>query len=173
MSQFQPLINRLENFGRSLPTVVAGLADGDSRWKPTDGSWSILEVVRHLLDEEVDDFRARLRCTIERPGEPWPVIDPEGWAVARKYNEGSLADAAPKFSTEREISVDWLRGLPAATWEIAYQHPQFGPIRAGDLLAAWGAHDALHLRQIAKRLYQLAQRDAGEFTTIYAGEWHA
>ena len=44
---------------------------------------------------------------------------------------------------------------------------------AGDLLAAWSAHDALHLRQISKRLYQIAQRDAGSYSVQYAGEWRA
>lgn len=173
MIAFTSLIDRLENFSHSLPALVANLADQDAKWKPADGNWSILEVVRHLLDEEVEDFRARLRCTIESPGQAWPGIDPEGWAVARNYNEASLAHTAARFVAERRISVDWLRELDASAWTIAYQHPQFGPIHAGDLLAAWAAHDALHLRQIAKRMYGLAQRDAGEFTTIYAGEWHA
>jgi hypothetical protein len=165
------LTNRLENFGLSLSGVVANLPPEDARWKPADGAWSVLEVVRHLLDEETDDFRLRLRATIDL--QPWPAIDPEGWAIARKYNEGSLPDAAARFADERRISVAWLRGLNDSVWSVAYQHPQFGPIRAGDLLAAWAAHDALHLRQIAKRLYQLAQRDGGEYSTIYAGEWHA
>jgi hypothetical protein len=35
------------------------------------------------------------------------------------------------------------------------------------------AHDYLHLRQIAKRMYQMAGRDAGEYSTRYAGEWRA
>jgi hypothetical protein len=43
-----------------------------------------------------------------------------------------------------------------------------GPIRAGDLLAAWAAHDAAHLRQIASRLIDLAKRDAGEYHISYA-----
>ncbi|NUP91044.1 MAG: DinB family protein, partial [Candidatus Sumerlaeia bacterium] len=51
-----------------------------------------------------------------------------------------------------------------------HRHPKAGPLRAGDLLAAWAAHDALHLRQIAKRLLDLARRDAGGFKTDYAGD---
>ena len=42
-----------------------------------------------------------------------------------------------------------------------------------DLLTSWAAHDALHLRQIAKRLFQLAERDGGEYNSRYAGEWRA
>ena len=51
--------------------------------------------------------------------------------------------------------------------------PKIGPIRAGDLLASWAAHDMLHLRQIAKRKFELIQQAGGEFTTDYAGPWGA
>jgi hypothetical protein len=167
------LIIRLGKFGPILPALVAGFSDDDLRWKPADGAWSVLEVVRHLLDEETGDFRRRLRLTITVPDQPWPEINPQGWAIDRKYNEGSAVDAATRFAAERKASVAFLYGLDEGVWTTAYQHPKFGPIRAGDLLAAWSAHDALHLRQIAKRLYQLAQRDGGEYSTIYAGQWHA
>jgi DinB superfamily len=167
------LINRLEYFAGVLPGLVANLSADDLRWKPGDGAWSITEVVRHLLDEEMEDFRPRVRLTIVAPEQPWPKIDPEGWAVARKYNLDSAKDSAARFSIQRKISVAFLRGMDDGVWTTAYTHPQFGPIRAGDLLTAWAAHDALHLRQIAKRLYQLAQRDGDDCTSIYAGEWHA
>jgi hypothetical protein len=167
------LINRLGKFGPVLPAVVAGFSDEDLRWKPSESDWSVLEIVRHLLDEETGDFRRRVRATIVMPEQPWPEIDPQGWAVERKYNEGSATDAAMRFAAERKASVAFLLGLDEGVWTTAYQHPKFGPITAGDLLAAWAAHDALHLRQIAKRMYQLAERDGGDCKTIYAGEWHA
>jgi hypothetical protein len=50
------LIHRLEKFGPMIPAIVAGLTDEELRWKPADGAWSVLEVVRHLLDEETGDF---------------------------------------------------------------------------------------------------------------------
>jgi DinB superfamily len=167
------LINRLEKFGPVLPAIVEGFSDADLRWKPTEKDWSVLEIVRHLLDEETGDFRRRMRLTIIVPDQPWPEIDPQGWAIARKYNEGSAEDAATRFAAERKASVAFLQGLDEGVWTTAYQHPKFGPIHAGDLLAAWAAHDALHLRQIARRMFQLAQRDGGEYSTIYAGEWYA
>lgn len=167
------LIGRLERFAEALPAVVADLPHDEARFKPPDGAWSILEIVRHLADEEVDDFRTRLRSTLGDPAAEWPPIDPEGWALERYYNEGRLADAIERFVTERRRSIEWLRSLGNPDWSITHDHPQIGPIRAGDLLAAWCAHDALHLRQIAKRLYQLTDRDAGEFNVSYAGTWRA
>lgn len=205
------LIDSLERFAGVIPAVVAGLSDADARWKPPDGAWSVLEVVTHLADEEAEDFRARLQHILSGADGPWPPIDPEGWAVQRRYNDGDLAEVTNRFIHERRASITWLRSItvplaagprrgpgdlsapenssapdhsrapdPAGVarrlqpdWSAAYAHPQWGPIRAGDLLAAWAAHDALHLRQIAKRLYQLTAAAAGDHPTIYAGEWTA
>lgn len=167
------LIDSLERFGRLLPEVVRGVPDEDCRWKPADGAWSILEVVCHLADEDEFDFRPRVRLTLADPAAAWPPIDPEGWAVQRAYNEQSPTAVAARFSAFRAQSVGWLRSLDQPDWNQSHQHPKFGPFRAGDILAAWVAHDSLHLRQISKRLYQLAARDAGEYSTRYAGEWGA
>lgn len=166
------LIDSLERFGAALPAVVAGVGPDDARWRPPEGAWSILEIVCHLADEEAEDFGARLRMTLEDPEKPWPAIDPPGWAARRRYNDGDLGVAVARFASLRRSSVRWLRGLDEPDFDRAYNHPR-GIIRAGDLLASWAAHDALHLRQIAKRLYQLARRDAGGFSVGYAGEWTA
>ncbi|QDT69171.1 DinB superfamily protein [Planctomycetes bacterium MalM25] len=167
----QKIFDSLERFGRQLPGVVEGLAGEDARWKPSPRDWSVLEVVSHLADEEELDFRRRLRWVLDQNEGPWPPIDPEGWAVERRYNEGDLSAATERFRTQRAKSVAWLRSLGEVNWDLAYQHPEFGPIRAGDLLGSWCCHDQLHLRQITKRLYQLAARDAGEYTVLYAGPW--
>ena len=81
------IIGSLERFGKVLAAAVDGISGEDARWRPADGAWSILEVVRHLGDEEVEDFRMRLRMTLERPEEDWPGIDPEGWALGKRIED--------------------------------------------------------------------------------------
>jgi hypothetical protein len=169
----EALIDRLEAFAAALPTVVGGVGPDDARWRPEGGGWSILEIVRHLVDEETDDFRPRLDSTLTDPTADWAPIDPEGAAAERRYNEGDLASAVEAFVRERAASIRMLRGLEDPSWDFARVHPILGTIRAGDLLASWCGHDALHLRQIAKRLFQLATRDAGPFSVGYAGAWTA
>ncbi|MCC7389032.1 MAG: DinB family protein [Phycisphaerales bacterium] len=169
----QPIIERMDRFSSVLPALVSGLSRDEALWRPDEKTWSILEVVCHLADEEAGDFRPRLQRTLAEPQVQWEGIDPEGWAVARRYREADLEEVAARFVAERQRSVVWLMGLGRVDWGRAYQHPKLGPIRAGDLLGAWSAHDALHLRQIAKRLFELAGRDAPGFETRYAGEWGA
>lgn len=169
------LIGRLDRFGRAFAGIAGVVSDADARWKPPSGAWSVLEIARHLGDEEVEDFRARLRMTLEDPSAPWPRNDPEAWARERGYNEADLGEAVRRFVHERAESVRWLESLRGADWSRAYVHPKAGPISAADLLVSWSAHDALHMRQVAKRMYELAARE-GEGLKVgvkYAGEWGA
>lgn len=167
----QPLIDRMARFPGALEALLAGAPPEDARWKPSPRDWSLLEIVCHLCDEEAEDFRTRLRITIASPEEPWPGIDPERAVVERRCNERDLHERLDHFAQERRASIGWLRSLPRPDWSVAHEHPKLGPIRAGDLLLAWAAHDALHLRQVARRLHQLAQRDAPGFRAGYAGQW--
>ena len=170
---FSRLVDSLERFQGVLPALLEGLDDESLRWKPPSGNWSILEIVCHLRDEEVEDFRTRVKLTLQDPTQAWPAIDPEGVAISRQYQNENLPSALARFLSERSDSVQWLRGLPATDWQQAYDHPKFGPIQAGEVLAAWVAHDHLHTRQIAKRLFEMSARDATPFSVRYAGEWSA
>lgn len=166
------IIGRLERGAAAVRALAEVASAHRARWKPAPEHWSILEVCCHLLDEEREDFRVRLRSTLEDPTRPWPALDLVGVAEKRKYNERDLATTLDEFVRERRASIAWLRSLPESTdFSTAYQHPKFGPIYAGDLLASWAAHDALHIRQIAKRLHAMAADDAPGFAIAYAGEW--
>lgn len=167
------IIDRLEGFIDVLPALAGSVGTGDAGWKPDGASWSVVEIVAHLADEEVEDFRTRVRLTLADPGQPWPPIDPEGWARERNYQNRDLGPEIDRWVVERRASIVWLRSLASPAWDNAFRHPRFGPIHAGDVLASWAAHDALHARQIAKRLWQLAKRDSGVFNTSYAGDCSA
>ncbi|HMO58680.1 MAG TPA: DinB family protein [Roseiflexaceae bacterium] len=152
---------------RSLAQDVPGI---QAHWKPDVASWSIVEVVSHLYDEERLDFRVRLDFTLHRPGEPWPAIDPQGWVQEHRYNAGNLQESLSGFLAAREDSATWLRGLAAPNWEAVYEAP-FGRIRAGDLLAAWVAHDLLHLRQLVELHWSYLMTNVVPYRVEYAGEW--
>jgi len=165
------LIDRLESMPGVLRSLAGLIGTNDARWRPDPASWSTLEIVCHLVDEEKDDFRARLRSTLEDPTRDWAPIDPEGWVEQRGYAEHHLDERLDRFEYERGVSVVWLRSLESPDWSSERVHPRFGSMKAGDLLASWAAHDALHLRQLSRRVYQLTQRDAGPFGCGYAGSW--
>lgn len=169
------LVERLAAFPAALRPLVETLSAEESLWRPSPSDWSVLEALRHLLDEEREDFRVRLEHVLRDPSRPWPPIDPMGAAASRGYRERPLRAVLRDFELERRASVAWLRSLLDASttidWSRAHVHPKFGPIHAGDLLAAWAAHDLLHLRQIAKRLFEMLEARGEPFRVAYAGIW--
>jgi hypothetical protein len=164
------LAARMADNAARIQALVHGASDQQARWKPDPASWSILEVVNHLLDEERNDFRVRLDNTLHRPGEKWPPIDPGGWVTERKYNEKDPEVSLDHFLSEREVSLAWLRDLATPQWETTYEAP-FGSIRAGDILAAWVAHDLLHMRQLVELHWAYTTAQLEPYSTQYAGEW--
>lgn len=165
------LIDRLERFPPALLALVSVLSPEDLRWKPDPGSWSVQEIVCHLVDEETADFRARVISTLEDPTRPWTPIDPEGWAIERQYHTQDLHQKLNLFVDLRAQSIEILRSIASPDWSRSYRHPKIGDLSAGYMLSCWCAHDALHLRQITKRLHQLALRDGHDPELAYAGLW--
>jgi hypothetical protein len=171
MKNAQELVAGLERGAAAIRGLVAGTGDEAARWRPPGGGWSILEVMGHLRDEEVEDFRRRLDLTLHDPAKDWPPIDPKAWAVERRYQERSLGAELEGFLAERARSLEWLRGLRNPDWSRAHVHPRMGSMAAGDLLAAWVAHDLLHVRQIARLRYERVRALATPFRVDYAGTW--
>lgn len=162
-------IARLTASAEALTCLLRGISAEQARWKPSDQAWSLLEVVNHLYDEEREDFRTRLQLTLAQLGQAWTPIDPERWAVERGYNQRDLEPSLENFLHERRASVAWLRSLTQPDWQASYTHPR-GTIRAGDLLAAWMAHDLLHIQQIVTLQHAYLALVAAPYGTEYAGE---
>jgi hypothetical protein len=154
-----------------VAAMVTGVSDTQARWKPNAESWSMLEVVNHLLDEEREDFRVRIDYTLHRPGEQWPPINPGGWVTERQYNKRDLKESLAAFLAEREESLVWLRGLTPPDWDTTAIAPWGDPFPAGNLLAAWVAHDLLHLRQLVELHWAYTAMQLAPRSIQYAGDW--
>lgn len=171
LERMSAVIARMEVFPATLRALVSGMDDAALRWSPSEQDWSVTEVLCHLADEEEADFPVRLRSIIETPEREWPPIDPGGWAIEREYKRQAPHAALDRFAERRAGHLPWLRSLTPGDLESVHPHPEWGPVPASLMFASWSAHDALHLRQIAKRLYALSSADVGGESPIYAGEW--
>ncbi len=161
-------IDQLAANAETIRGLVQGVSAEQASWKPAPEEWSILEVVNHLYDEEREDFRTRLEFTLHQPGQAWPPIDPEGWAIARQYNQRELQASLDGLLIERQTSLAWLQSLEDPDWAAVFRHPSGRVIRAGDLLASWVAHDFLHIRQITDLQRAYLPVAVAPYTTDYA-----
>jgi hypothetical protein len=164
------MIEQLASHARAIATLTQDVSDEQSRWKPDEDTWSILEVVNHLYDEECLDFRVRLDIILHRPDVTPPPINPQGWVLEKRYNERELSESLKNFLTEREASLAWLRSLTTPNWEQRVPTP-WGSISAGDMFTAWVTHDTLHLRQLVELHHAHVVRLGAPYDGQYAGEW--
>lgn len=163
------MIDRLESNVGIIKALVAEVTPEQARWRPSPEKWSIIEVITHLHDEEMEDFRVRIDLLLHQPEEEWPGINPEGWVTERGYQKRDLEESFKGFCSEREASIAWLRGLGSVDWSTYKEHPRAGRLAAGDLFASWVAHDFQHIRQLARLHYAFVTEKAEPFSVDYAG----
>lgn len=139
-------------------------------WKPDDNKWCLLEIVCHLVDEEILDFRNRVKTALYPERFEFVPIDPVGWVKSKDYISQNYDQQIQTWLEERTKSIEWLQSLKQPNWESCLVHPELGEMSAWQLLENWLAHDYIHLRQIirTKRAYlnHIAKKDIS-----YAGKW--
>jgi hypothetical protein len=142
---------------RLVPVLDALVGDLDAamwRARPAPEEWAPVEIVCHLRDEEAEDFPARIRVVLEGVRAFTP-IDPERWAVERRYREADPPAALATLRATRALNLAWLAGVAPASLTASVTHPRLGAFSGLDLLAAWATHDRLHVAQLVATLARL------------------
>ncbi|MBE3144729.1 MAG: DinB family protein [Planctomycetes bacterium] len=165
------IIEQLELDGYRIRLLVEGVSPEQAHLKPNPESWSILEVINHLYDEEKEDFRAHLIFILNNPTGNWPSIDPQGWVTTRGYNQREVGQSLKNYQAERKISIDWLKTLDVSDWNEGVTAPWGGLITAGDMLSSWASHDLLHMRQFVELHHAYVLQLAAPYNVDYAGTW--
>lgn len=168
--EFRTLYGELTQSTEMIRALLAGIGAEEARMKPSKATWSILEVICHLYDEEREDFREHLDFILFRQDEEWKSIAPMAWVKTRKYNERDFKTMQTKFFREREKSLAWLKTLRNADWNTKYKS-KWGKMTAGDMFASWVAHDNLHIRQLTELRRLLIERMTKPHKIRYAGDW--
>lgn len=155
-----------------LPAVLRALLDGleTSLWRerPAATEWSPVEIVCHLRDEETEDFGARVRVVVAGADRFVP-IDPERWAVERRYRDADPPAALAALCERRAANVEFLTTVPLERLRQTVTQPGTGPLSGLDLLAAWVTHDRLHLTQLTATMARLGARRWAPLRAEYAG----
>lgn len=168
--EFRTLYQELTNSAEMIRALLTGITQDEAQLKPTPESWSILEVICHLYDEEREDFREHLDFILHRQNEDYHVIDPQGWVKERKYNEQNFADMKEKFFAERLKSLDWLEEISNSDWDTTYTS-EYGSVSAGEMFSCWVAHDNLHCRQLVELRRARIENVTKPYPIEYAGDW--
>jgi len=151
-----------------LDALLAGHDDAGARTRPAETEWSPVEILCHLRDEETEDFGARLRVILDG-AEGFIPITPERWAEERRYREASLAEVMETLRARRRLSLDLLASVAPDRLEGSRPHGRLGQLSGLDLVAAWVAHDRIHLAQLAGTLARIWALRWAPLRAEYAG----
>ena len=168
--EFSTLYQELQNSTEMIRALLSGVTQEEAQVKPNPDSWSILEVICHLYDEEREDFREHVDFILHRQQEEWHQIDPQAWVTQRNYNEQDFVEMQRKFFAERHHSLEWLMEMSNADWDTVFTS-QYGSTTAGEMFACWVAHDNLHTRQLVELRRVRIENMTKRYNLEYAGEW--
>jgi len=147
------------------PGVLDRLLEGvPARWlHRTDGpgTWSAYDIAGHLHLADTEGFLPRARVILAHgASESFVAFDRE--AMLGREPEPVEALLA-RFAESRQACLDALGALnlTAADMERRGQHPEFGEVTLGQLLATWVAHDLTHVGQIGEVLAREYRDDVG------------
>ncbi len=168
--KFENLYQELQQSTEMIHALLSGITQEEACLKPNADTWSILEVVCHLYDEEREDFREHLDFILHRQKEEWHGVDPQGWVKERRYNEQDFQTMQEKFFLERQKSLKWLKELSNPDWDTTYTS-QYGSVTAGEMFSCWIAHDNLHIRQLVELRRRRIENITKPYPIEYAGDW--
>ena len=164
------VIKQLERNKNVFESILISKTKNEYLWRPSSEKWCLLEIICHLLDEEREDFRARVKHTLENPKDALKPIDPKGWVKERNYMTRDYNQTLQTFLKEGIASISWLKTHTDAHWGKTVGHPKLGELSAELFLTNWLAHDYLHIRQILKYEYHYL-REKTNIDLSYAGNW--
>jgi uncharacterized damage-inducible protein DinB len=146
----------------ALKSFLTGLSDGWQNCREGEGTWNASEVMEHLIEAEKHNWIPRLE-TILQEGEQatFPPFDrfshlriPPGRAIEQKLAE---------FQALRADNIKKLQMLIGSDQDLERtgMHPEFGSVKARELLSTWVVHDLTHMAQIVRVLAERYRSDVG------------
>jgi hypothetical protein len=141
----------LERTPAALDELLHGLPEAWTHHNEGEGTFTVVDVVGHLIYADKADWMPRARVILEhgemRPFEPF---DRSGHLeVCRGKTLPQLLD---EFARVRAECLDALLALnlKPAQLEMRGHHPSLGAVTLSELLATWAAHDLTHLHQVSR-----------------------
>jgi uncharacterized damage-inducible protein DinB len=133
-----------------LAKSIAGLSREDLLAFPVPGTWSIQQIVLHVVDSDlVHSDRMKRVIAEERP--LLIGYDESKFAARLHYDVQDTCLACEVFAINRRLTGDILRHLPEADFQRSGIHSERGKVTLEDLLVGAVEHVQHHLRFVRQK----------------------
>lgn len=150
------LIDQYEKGADDLRMAIRGLQREDLLAYPVPGTWSIQEIVIHLMDSDLISAD-RMKRIIAEDNPSLIGFDETKFVKNLFYNEQSVEDAVTIFELNRRNFARVLKKLPDSAFDRIGTHNERGPMKLSDLLAGAVNHLKHHLKFIVDKREKLGK----------------
>jgi len=171
MSEFnlQGTIALLTHTPGALDSLLRGLPDTWIHRSEGENSWTVFEVVGHLIHGDRTDWIPRAKMILNF-GDSRPFESFDRGGHKQEIQGKSMGQLLDEFARARTESLAALRGLNLTQRDLEKRglHPTLGQVNLSQLLATWAAHDLTHLHQISRIMAHQYREAVGPWS-VYLG----
>jgi uncharacterized damage-inducible protein DinB len=149
---------------KTLHALLNGLSDEWIMQDEGPGTWSVFDVLSHLVFCEQMNFFTRIniiRSNAEQ--ETFPFFDMSSQFDLTKGKK--MTALLAEFAGLRKQNLETLHQHPIsqADLERTALHPKIGEVTLCNVLTAWVVHDLAHIAQVARVMAKQYKQEAGSF----------
>ena len=140
------LIERYAEGAGKLGQAIAGLSRQQLGAFPVPGTWSIQQIVLHMMDSDLIGSDRMKRVAAEEKPPTLIGYDETAFARGLFYDQLDPRLACEVFEKNRLLTAEILRRLPSAAFDRTGFHNEHGQVSLADLVKGYGEHLDHHLK---------------------------
>ncbi|MEC2343126.1 DinB family protein [Paenibacillus sp. MB22_1] len=130
-----------------LVTAIDGLSEEQTTWKPKPESWSVLEVLTHLVDHSIV-VSFRIRDILAGTEAQLPAFNQDAWVSGQYANAGKVSDVLQTFHALLLYNSLLLSRLDAEDLEKTGVNAKGETVSVKQIVEGFTNHVQRHLGQI-------------------------
>jgi len=136
----------------AFDTLVASISPEQFTHRPSDGEWSLTEILCHMRDTDREVHLPRIKTVTQEENPFLPGVSTDHWAEIRQYNQQDGLKALQEFLQCRIELIQVLTKISAEQWKLPARHAIFGPTTLNELVGIIVTHDQNHVRQLRETI---------------------
>lgn len=144
------LIDRFEADADVPARAIEGLSKSELLAHPVPGTWSIQQLIVHLMDSHVTCF-CRMRKIIAEDSPLLTAYDENAFVRSLHYEDTNAGTAAEIFRLTQRLMATMLRRLPDAAFDRIGIHTERGKVTLGELVPDYIRHLEHHMKFLREK----------------------
>jgi hypothetical protein len=155
----------LERTPDVLIAMLRGIADEWTMSNEGDDTWSVYDIIGHLIYGEKTDWVPRMNMILSVGNKTFESFDRFAQYEASKGK--SLAELLDDFKQLRDKNIILVKAKNITLENLMLKgiHPAFGEITLSQLLATWTVHDLNHISQVARVMAKQYKETVGPWVS--------